>query len=113
MTNYVWLDKKVFTPIEQEDVKATLLWGSPDKGVLGGTLLSLPKAFKGNIAVDAEEFKVVVIKGSIEYQSQELSKSMMLNPGSYIDSSGTFIHQLSTHADALIYIRTDGEFEIK
>lgn len=113
MTNYVWLDKKVFTQIEQEGVKATFLWGSPDKGVLGGTLLSLPKAFKGNIAVDAEEFKVVVIKGNIEYESQELNESMVLNPGSFVDSSGRFIHQLSTHTDTLIYIRTNGEFEIK
>ena len=93
-------------------VKLAPLWGSTKNGELGGILLKLPAGFSGTLDVDAPEFRAVVIKGSVQYQSQQTKLATDLTAGSYFDSKGKFAHQLSLSDEALVYVRTNGRFNL-
>lgn len=112
-SNMVWLKAKDVTFVkEKSGVEVSPLWGSLAHGKLGGTFIKLPAGFNGILNVEAEEFRAVIVKGKVEYQSIEQTTSTKLTSGSYFDSSGKFLHNIKTSAEALIYIRTNGTFTV-
>ncbi|WP_394201460.1 DUF4437 domain-containing protein [Shewanella waksmanii] len=111
--NMVWQSAKDVNFIASPQVQLTQLWGSPLPGKLGGTLLRIPAGHRGQLMANAAEFRAVVIKGAIEYQSNETGEAVSLNTGSYFSSVGEFTHDIAPLDDAsLLYIRTDGEYNI-
>ena len=112
-SNLVWLDKSDAKVVEGGNAEMTALWGSNKSGQLGGTKVKLPADFNGQITVNANEFRAIVISGSTEYQSTENPNADVLTAGSYFGSTGQFIHQLNTASKgAMIYIRTDGKYQL-
>ncbi|WP_111980388.1 DUF4437 domain-containing protein [Algibacillus agarilyticus] len=118
-SNMVWLkgDDVAFVK-PNSGVEVSPLWGSTIAGELGGTLVKLPADFSGELAVDADEFRVVVIKGSVQYQTAQLKSAQAksvtdLTSGSYFYSKGTFSHQVTSSEQTIIYIRTNGRFTVR
>jgi quercetin dioxygenase-like cupin family protein len=72
-------------------------------------LLQLKAGAAGRIYSEADEFKVVVISGKLNYQTG--GKEKALQPGSYFSSTGTTNHVVSTESEAIIYIRTNKLFK--
>ncbi|GAB3476742.1 DUF4437 domain-containing protein [Marinomonas epiphytica] len=59
-------------------------------------MVKLPAGFNGKITTQASEFRAVVIAGQMTYQSKD-QNSTKLPPGSYVESTGEFTHQLKKH----------------
>ena len=74
--------------------------------------MRFPAGFNGNVIVEANEFRAVVIKGSIEHKAPDKQPINRLLPGSYFGSSGAFEHNVSANEGAVIYIRTNGRYKI-
>ncbi|GAA4886532.1 DUF4437 domain-containing protein [Ferrimonas pelagia] len=111
-SNRVWLGAEALSFVDAEGAELALLWGSHQIGETGGALLKLPAGFDGQLSVDAEEFRAVVISGQVHYRSAEQEGSIGLLPGSYAGSKGRFIHQLSSPEETVIYLRTDGQYRL-
>lgn len=109
--NLVWSALTAKHSKTGHQVKQALLWGSPQKGQIGGTLVKLPTGFSGKLSAKADEFRAVVIKGSLKYQSKDTQKAKNLLPGSYFSAQGQFTHQLTATTETLLYIRTNGEYD--
>ncbi|MBQ4863255.1 DUF4437 domain-containing protein [Pseudoalteromonas sp. MMG013] len=109
--NIVWMEHKDLNFIEAQDVKAYFVWGEPSK--LSGSMVKIPVGFKGAIQTEASEFKSVIIVGQVNYNSKE-HKAVMLEPGSYIQSSGQKIHFIEnkSNEEIIIYLRTNGEYRV-
>lgn len=85
--NMVWLNAKDVTFVKEKNgVEVSSLWGSLAHGNLGGTFIKLPAGFNGKLNVEAEEFRAVIVKGKVEYQSIEQTTSTKLTSRSYFDS---------------------------
>lgn len=112
-SNLVWLNESALRNINVDDVQVTSLWTSPNNDNLAGSMVELPVAFKGTIKVNANEFRAVVIKGNVNYQSSETKLLTQLPAASYFSSIGEFQHNISSIKEkATIYIRTNGEYKI-
>ncbi|SHG80304.1 DUF4437 domain-containing protein [Ferrimonas marina] len=111
--NLVWQGADDVSFLSAEGSELAMLWGSPEPGEMGGMLVKLPADFDGELAVNAEEFRAVVIRGSVSYQSVQQPEAMALAAGSYLGSEGQVSHQLSTASEgATLYIRTNGRIEL-
>ena len=105
--NMVWLHKTDLATINAAGVSATYLWG--DTNAVYGSLVKIPKGFKGSIDSDANEFKAVVISGSLEY-----NETTTLKPGSFITSPGKsqLVIKNDTNDDAIVYIRASSPYDV-
>lgn len=113
LSNMVWLNSDNLSLVKDASgVEVSSLWGSPKHGELGGSLLKFPKGFSGNLNVDADEFRAVIINGNAKYQSVDEPDVTELNAGSYFYSAGFFEHKLVLPQETLFYIRTNGSFGI-
>jgi quercetin dioxygenase-like cupin family protein len=120
-SNIVWLEASDTTWIEQPEMpasasepKVAFLWGNPQENQLSGTLVKLPSGFSGKINSHGSTFRAVVIKGQLQYQVPGETDIKTLEPGSYFSSKGELVHHVSSKVgkESIIYIRTDGKFEI-
>lgn len=105
--NMVWLHKTDLATINAAGVSATYLWG--DTNAVYGSMVKIPKGFKGSIDSDASEFKAVVISGSLEY-----NETTTLKPGSFITSQGKsrLAIENDTNEDAIVYIRASSPYDV-
>ncbi|MBY5992343.1 DUF4437 domain-containing protein [Ferrimonas balearica] len=110
--NLVWVDQAQRPELDAEGTALAELWGDPSPGAMGGTLIRLPAGFQGRLVADAEEFRAVVIQGSLSYRSAERDGASALGAGSYFGSRGAFEHQLASEQGGLIYLRTDGTYRL-
>ncbi|MDO6566100.1 DUF4437 domain-containing protein [Alteromonas sp. 1_MG-2023] len=110
--NIVWLDNAELHDTSATGVLSTYLWGNTSD--LNGSMVKLPVGFKGSISTQANEFRAVVIAGEVEYQSGEVSSPISLSAGSYVESTGTFEHQIINEGkgEATIYIRTNRSYKV-
>ena len=109
--NIVWLSNNNSEYINSALAKQSFVWGNPAE--LSGSMVKLPPKFAGQISTAAKEFRAVIITGSIKYSSKEQEQTT-LEPGSYIESVGSFVHKIETkgHEEAMIYIRTDSQYRV-
>ncbi len=105
--NIVWLGNKDASYINQEGIEAAKLWKNKS---ITGSLIKVPIGFNLTLNAHAEEFKVVIISGKMEYSSKERPVSNLLVPGSYFSSSGDFDHHISAVDDLILYVRFNGNF---
>ncbi|WOI39306.1 DUF4437 domain-containing protein [Alteromonas sp. CI.11.F.A3] len=110
--NIVWLNDAQLPNISVLGVSSTYLWGNTAD--INGSMVKLPAGFKGTIGTQASEFRAVVIAGDVEYQSVEVTSPVSLSAGSYVESTGTFNHQLvnKSKQETTIYIRTNSAYSV-
>jgi len=110
--NIVWLDDAELNDISAPGVSSTYVWGNTSD--MNGSMLKLPAGFRGTIGTQASEFRAVVIAGEVEYQSVEVTSPVSLSAGSYVESTGTFNHQLvnKSKQETTIYIRTNSAYRV-
>ncbi|WOT03596.1 DUF4437 domain-containing protein [Shewanella youngdeokensis] len=111
--NIVWLENSELYNIDAQGVKAAHVWQS--NAEMSGSMIKLPKGFKGTITTAASEFRAVIISGSVEYTSKDQAQHKTLQPGSYVESTGNFSHQLSNNSgsEVTMYIRTNTKYQVK
>lgn len=111
--NMVWLQESDLVNIAADDVSATYLWG--DTNNVYGTLVKLPSGFEGSITSSGDEFKAVVIKGSLNYKQDSNAEALALDAGSYIESSTPATHEIRnvSDADAIVYVRSSSKYQVK
>ena len=107
-TNIVWLDLPGM-PASANGPKLAYLWGKLNDGQSNGTFVKLPAGFSGKIHSQGSVFHAVIIKGQAMYQGAE---GKILKPGSYFGSKGETVHAISSNAEAIIYVRTDGKYDV-
>ncbi|WP_143525140.1 DUF4437 domain-containing protein [Labilibacter marinus] len=119
-TNLVWLNASDIRWVKPSNdsangTKVAFLWGNTKAGALGGTMVKLPAGFNGELVSYDAVLRSVVVQGNIQHQVPGEEKIKDLETGSYFGSKGTGIHKLSNpnNTEAVIYIRTDGNYEIK
>ncbi|WP_081431472.1 DUF4437 domain-containing protein [Moorea bouillonii] len=112
-SNIVWIDQPGM-PASANGAKVAFLWGNPQDDQLNGTLVKLPAKFTGKIRSHGSTFRAVVIQGQPQYQVPSETEVKTLVPGSYFSSKGESEHQVSskTGEESIIYVRTDGKFEV-
>ena len=116
-SNLVWLDASEINWIENTSsngAKVAFLWGKHINGQLNGSLIKLPAGFSGTIKSQGDLFRAVIIKGNTFYQIPTEDKVYSLDPGSSFSSNGSSIHNFPSKLkeESIIYIRTNGTFEI-
>jgi len=110
-SNIVWLDNtQTNWIVTNNQSKISFLWKNAAN--IRGVLVKLPKNFKGNIHSKGSVFYGVIIDGNVDYKMPNANASTNLDAGSYFESTGNSIHQISTTEEALIYIRTNDSFKI-
>ncbi len=77
-------------------------------------MVKLPAGFDGTIETKASEFRAVIIAGTVYYNSEGLNSPQVLSAGSFVESTGSVIHQIKNKADtaATIYIRTNSRYQV-
>ena len=110
VSNIVWIDPPG-QPVSGNGPKLAYLWGNPGDGRSSGPFVKLHAGFKGKIYSQGVYFRAVVIKGQLQYLGAAIKT---LEPGSYFGSNGESVHAIAAKAEeeSIVYIRTDGEFEI-
>lgn len=114
-SNIVWLDASDISWIENSEnnsVKAAFLWGNKHNIQLYGTLIKIPSGFKGEILSEGKSFRGIVIQGRINYQMPNNPKNYVLDSGSTFSSTENSKHIINTNEEAIIYVRTNGDFDV-
>ena len=113
-TNMVWLNAKDIKWVkEKSNVQTAFLWGSHEENQLRATLLKLPAGFSGSIKNLSPNFRAVVISGGITHQFSKKDAKNELQPGSYFGAKKGATSKISTEKETVIYIRSNGNFEVK
>jgi uncharacterized protein YaiE (UPF0345 family) len=110
-SNVVWLDnQKTNWLSEDSHAELSFLWenNKGDRGIF----VRLPSGFKGKIHSDGEIFYAIVITGNVEYLIPQDNSLQNLDAGSYFESNGNSLHELSTKEESLLYIRTNDKIEV-
>lgn len=105
-TNLVWLNASDITWVEQSNAQVAFLW---QEGELNGTFIKLPSDFEGTINSHGSSFRAVIIKGCLEHEAAE-DKDLL--PGSAFSSEGPAVHEIESEEESILYVRTDGPYEI-
>ncbi|TVZ14306.1 DUF4437 domain-containing protein [Maribacter sp. MAR_2009_72] len=113
-TNLVWLNANDIQWVaEKSNVQTAFLWGSHQKNQLRAALLKLPAGFKGSIKNLSPNFRAVVISGKVTHQFSIKEAKNVLEPGSYFGAEENAEPLLDTDTETVIYIRSNGDFEVK
>ena len=107
-SNVVWTDPPGM-PASANGPKFAYLWGNLQGVQSNGTFVKLPSGFSGKIHSYGSTFRAVVIKGQVQYQGADIK---VLDPGSYFGSKGETVHQVSSKEEVIVYIRTDGKYDL-
>ncbi|MDO6745585.1 DUF4437 domain-containing protein [Tenacibaculum soleae] len=111
-SNIVWLDNTQTNWISTNNQsKMSFLWKNAED--IRGIFVKLPKNFKGNFYSKGTILYGVIIEGNVDYQMPNTNSKTNLDAGSYFESTGNSVHEISTTEEALIYIRTNDKIEIK
>ncbi|SDL25902.1 DUF4437 domain-containing protein [Kriegella aquimaris] len=113
-TNLVWLNANDIEWVaEKSNVQTTFLWGSHKEKQLRATLLKFPAGFNGSIKNLSPNFRAVVISGSLTHQFTKKDAKNILEPGSYFGAEQNATSIISTAKETVLYIRSNGDYEVK
>ncbi|SIS72553.1 protein of unknown function [Zobellia uliginosa] len=113
-SNMVWLHANDIEWVaDKSNVETAFLWGSHDENQLRATLLKLPAGFNGSIKNLSPNFRAVVISGKVTHQFSKKDAENVLEPGSYFGAEENAKAFISTTKETVIYIRSNGNFEVK
>ena len=115
-SNLVWLNENDSELLKGDGVEIAHLWQKSDlpdtKGKLTGYLVRFAKGKEGHIFTTAKDFKSVIIKGKVSYDSKNTDTAVMLEPGSFFSSKGSFSHNISANDETILYIRANDTVSI-
>lgn len=106
-SNIVWLNASDISWVDQPGAQVAFLWGDTDG--LNGTFIKLPAGFEGVIKSSGSTFRAVLVKGQLEYES-DVEKDLFA--GSGIEAEGPAVHNIEAEKESILYVRTDGKYEI-
>jgi hypothetical protein len=110
-SNAIYLNAKESRLIdENSDAEISFLWAKPNGE--DGYLLKLPQGFKWKIHSKGSVFYGIIIKGNVAYTMPNSEDVHHLDRGSHFKSTAEAIHEISTNEETLVYIRSNGEFEV-
>lgn len=113
-SNMVWLHADDIEWVaDKSNVETAFLWGSHEANQLRATLIKLPAGFKGSIKNLSPNFRTVVISGKVTHQFSKKDAENVLEPGSYFGAEEDAEPLLGTDTETVIYIRSNGDFEVK
>lgn len=113
-TNLVWLNANDIQWVsEKSNVQTAFLWGSHEKNQLRAALLKLPAGFNGKIKNLSPNFRAVVISGEVTHQFSKKDTKNDLQPGSYFGAEENATSIISTAKETILYIRSNGDYEVK
>lgn len=113
-SNLVWLNANDIEWIsEKSNIEIAFLWGSHEKNQLRASLIKLPAGFSGSIKNLSPNFRAVVISGGITHQFSKKDAKNELQPGTYFGAKKGATSKISTEKETVIYIRSNGNFEVK
>jgi len=106
--NMVWLHETDTANISATGVSSAYLWG--DTHSLYGSFVKLPQGFEGEIVAKSDEFKAVVISGSLKYDNVKT-----LDPGSYFTLSKGAHSRIENEGNkpSIVYIRATSPYQVK
>jgi len=119
--NIVWLDSSSCRWIDpaasatlSDSAKIAFLWGSPQDGQPGGSLLKLPAGFSGKIRSGGSTLRAVVIKGQPRHRLAGGTAVETMEPGESFGSEGDGVHEISFdgEGECIIYVRSKAGFEV-
>lgn len=113
--NLVWLNANDITWVtDDSNVQAAFLWGQHKDNQLRASLIKLPAGYKGEIKNLSDNFRAIVITGTIAHQVKDYKHINLLEAGNYFGAKKDATHTITVKDDdeAIIYIRTNGEFEV-
>lgn len=114
-SNLVWLNAADITWVaDASKVETAFLWGSHEEGELRASMIKLPAGFDGEIKNLSPNFRAVIIQGTITHQASDNDYVNLLEAGTYFGAAEDSTHKITVKDDqeAIIYIRTNGEFEV-
>ncbi|CAG2532588.1 protein of unknown function (DUF4437) [Maribacter dokdonensis] len=113
-TNLVWLNANDIQWVsEKSNVETAFLWGSHKENQLRATLLKLPAGFNGSIKNLSPNFRAVIISGGLTHQFSKKEAKADLQPGSYFGAEENATSIISTAKETILYIRSNGDYEVK
>lgn len=113
-TNLVWLNANDIQWVsEKSNVETAFLWGNHEKSQLRAALLKLPAGFNGKIKNLSPNFRAVVISGEVTHQFSKKNAKNKLQPGSYFGAEKNATSIISTTKETILYIRSNGDYEVK
>lgn len=118
-SNLVWLDASTLrsdspnrAPAPSSGAKVAFLWGAPSSGGFHGAFIKLPSGFDGQLVAKGADFRAIVIEGRPRHQAGAHVETS-LERGSYFASLGATSHRVSSaDEECVLYIRTNGRFEV-
>ena len=110
-SNLVWIDFPQQSGTDSA-AKIAYLWGNPQGNEPYATMMKIPAGFSGHIHSLGSTFRAVVIEGQPNYHTTGKEKPKVLEPGSYFSSDGKSGHKLTAQTESILYLRTDGKFEV-
>ena len=114
-SNLVWLDASDISWIEDSvnnNFTVAFLWGNKHNEAFYGTLIKIPSGFKGEILSEGKSFRAIIIQGRINYQMPDNTKNYVLDVGSTFSSTDNSKHIINTDEEVIIYVRTNGDFNV-
>ena len=110
----VWLNANDIEWVSaKSNVETAFLWGSHEENQLRATLLRLPAGFSGKIKNLSPNFRAVVISGGISHQFSKKGTKNQLDAPSYFGAEENATSIISAEKETVLYIRSNGSFEIK
>ena len=110
-SNLVWIDLPQKSGADSA-AQIAYLWGNPQGSEPYATMLKIPTGFSGYIHTLGSTFRAVVIEGQPNYHTTGEKEPKVLEAGSYFSSEGQSAHKLTTQTESILYLRTDGKFEV-
>lgn len=115
-SNLIWLDESSSELLNGDGVEIAHLWQKSDlpdtKDKLKGYLVKFVKGKEGHIFTTATDFKSVIIRGKVDYDSKNTDTAVTLKPGSFFSSKGPFSHNISANDETVLYIRANDTVSI-
>ncbi len=113
VSNIVWLDRNKTNWIASKSKAEISFLLETDR--FKSLFVKLPKGYNGVIETNGTILHSVVIKGELNYQLPKNNELKVLDLGSYFGSTDKAVHVISNleSSEVVIYIRTNGEVEIK
>ncbi len=115
-SNLLWLDASSTSYIAdgfKVSPEVSFLWGDLTSNKLNGSFVKLPADFDGSIVNKGSVFNAIVIEGQVSYNLVKNQNATDLAPGSLFTSEESSLHQLSTKEESIIYVRTNGPFNVQ
>ncbi len=108
--NLFWIDAKDLKWLETGKIQLAYLWGKTNAA--NGSFVKLSAGFKGTIKND-NGLKAVVVRGKAIHQWNNDKTKTLLSPGSFFSSKAKGEHKINVEIETVLYINSNGRYNVK